>query len=297
MQAGLRELAVQVSRIAEDAGKHALKDQHMPKDLVTLNTVQRDYSRGLKVDDRLSQFIYNRLTYIDPFKGRWEDRTDEWAPGDRYWCVGGVDGVINYSRSMAEWSVTISLFEFNEFGSAQPILGVIHAPALNLTYLAARQQGAIRMRKTPVGEKREKIMPSTVSHLDGSIVSFGMSYVPQEAQHALNVVASLAGKPADIKRIGPVSLDVCKVADGTYDAYFEPHLHERDVPAISAAAVVLWEAQGQLSTWEGGLIHWRSQNDLVATNGQIIQELQPYLINSDCGESYHHHEQKPAGQQ
>ena len=122
----------------------------------------------------------------------------------RYWCVGGVDGVINYSRSMAEWSVTISLFEFNEFGSAQPILGVIHAPALNLTYLAARQQGAIRMRKTPVGEKREKIMPSTVSHLDGSIVSFGMSYVPQEAQHALNVVASLAGKPADIKRIGPV---------------------------------------------------------------------------------------------
>lgn len=111
MQAGLRELAVQVSRIAEDAGKHALKDQLMPKDLVTLNTVQRDYSRGLKVDDRLSQFIYNRLTYIDPFKGRWEDRTDEWAPGDRYWCVGGVDGVINYSRSMAEWSVTISLFE------------------------------------------------------------------------------------------------------------------------------------------------------------------------------------------
>ena len=98
MQAGLRELAVQVSRIAEDAGKHALKDQLMPKDLVTLNTVQRDYSRGLKVDDRLSQFIYNRLTYIDPFKGRWEDRTDEWAPGDRYWCVGGVDGVINYSR-------------------------------------------------------------------------------------------------------------------------------------------------------------------------------------------------------
>ena len=179
MQAGLRELAVQVSRIAEDAGKHALKDQLMPKDLVTLNTVQRDYSRGLKVDDRLSQFIYNRLTYIDPFKGRWEDRTDEWAPGDRYWCVGGVDGVINYSRSMAEWSVTISLFEFNEFGSAQPILGVIHAPALNLTYLAARQQGAIRMRKTPVGEKREKIMPSTVSHLDGSIVSFGMSYLPQ----------------------------------------------------------------------------------------------------------------------
>lgn len=287
MSMGLRDLAVQVSRIAADAGKHALNDQLMPKDLTVLSTAQRDYSNGLKVDDRLSQFIYNRLTYIDPFKGRWEDRTDEWAPGDRYWCVGGIDGVINYSRNMAEWTVTISLFEFNEFGSAQPILGVIHAPALNLTYLAARGQGSIRMRQTPIGEKREKIMPSTVSHLEGSVVSFGMSYIPQEAQHALNVVGSIAGKPADIKRIGPVSLDVCKVADGTYDAYFEPHLHERDVPVISAAAVVLWEAQGQLSTWNGDLVHWRSENDLVATNGQIIDELRPYLLDTHCPEPYH----------
>lgn len=287
MSMGLRDLAVQVSRIAADAGKHALNDQLMPKDLTVLSTAQRDYSNGLKVDDRLSQFIYNRLTYIGPFKGRWEDRTDEWAPGDRYWCVGGIDGVINYSRNMAEWTVTISLFEFNEFGSAQPILGVIHAPALNLTYLAARGQGSIRMRQTPIGEKREKIMPSTVSHLEGSVVSFGMSYIPQEAQHALNVVGSIAGKPADIKRIGPVSLDVCKVADGTYDAYFEPHLHERDVPAISAAAVVLWEAQGQLSTWNGDLVHWRSENDLVATNGQIIDELRPYLLDTHCPEPYH----------
>ena len=217
MQAGLRELAVQVSRIAEDAGKHALKDQLMPKDLVTLNTVQRDYSRGLKVDDRLSQFIYNRLTYIDPFKGRWEDRTDEWAPGDRYWCVGGVDGVINYSRSMAEWSVTISLFEFNEFGSAQPILGVIHAPALNLTYLAARQQARSACARHQWGEARE----------DHAIHSQPPRWLNRELRH---VVCAAGGttcpqcgreprrQAADIKRIGPVSLDVCKVADGTYDA-------------------------------------------------------------------------------
>lgn len=279
MTQGLRDLAIRVAAIAQDAGEHALNDQVTPKDLSILSTAPRDYSRGLNVDSSLTQFIYNRLTYIDAFRGRWDERPEWSNPADRYWCIGGIDGVINYSRNMAEWAVTISLFEFNEHGSAQPIIGVVHAPALNLTYVAARGQGAIRIRRTPLGEKREKIMPSTTNQLDGSVVGFGMSFRPSESKSALEVVARIAGKPADIKRIGPASLDLCKVADGTYDAYFEPYLHDWDVPAVSAGAVVLWEAQGQLSTWNGDLVHWRSENDVVATNGLIIDELRPYLVH------------------
>ncbi len=276
----LRDLAMQVARIAQDAGKHALSNQVTPKNLTELSTTARDYSRGLELDGRLTQFIYNRLTYVNPFNGHWDERSDEWHPGDRYWCIGGIDGVINYTRNMAEWAVTVSLFEFNEFGSAQPIIGIVHAPALQLTYIAARRSGAIRMRATPLGEKREKIIPSTTKSLDGSVIGFGMPFKSVESRHALEIVARIAGRPADMKRIGPASLDLCKVADGTYDAYFEPHLHERDVPALSAGAVVLWEAQGQLSDWHGDLIHWRSENDLVATNGLILDDLKPYLVES-----------------
>lgn len=76
--------------------------------------------------------------------------------------------------------------------------------------------------------------------------------------------------PADIKRVGPASLDLCKVADGTYDAYFEPMLHVWDIPAIAAGTVVVWEAQGTLSRWDGERIHWRHDNDVVASNGLII---------------------------
>lgn len=275
----LRELAMQAASIAQDAGKHALNDQITPKDLGALDIGSRDYSRGLDVDYRLAQFIYNRLTYVDCFQGRWEDRPEHGAPGSRYWCIGGIDGVINYSRNMAEWAVTISLFEFNEHGSAQPIIGIVHVPALALTYLAARGQGAIRIRRTPLGEKREKIMPSTTTKLDGSVVAFGMSFKPEEAQQALDVVYRLAGRPADIKRIGPASLDLCKVADGTYDAYFEPRLHQWDVPAMSAGAVVIWEAQGKLCDWAGGTIHWRQENDIVASNGLVDDELRPYLLD------------------
>lgn len=289
MPQGLRELAMQSAAIAQDAGEHALNDQVTPKDLSMIDPVSHDYSRGLDVDTHLTQFIYNRLAQIDPFQGRWSDRPAYANQGDRHWCIGGIDGVINYSRNMPEWAVTISLFECNEHNVSQPIIGVVHAPALNLTYLAARQEGAIRIRRTPFGEKREKIMPSTTPFIDGSVLGYGMSFRSEESKSALNVVNAIAGRPADMKRIGPASLDLCKVADGTYDAYFEPYLHSWDVSAISSGAVVLWEAEGQLSTWTGDLVHWRSENNVVASNGLIIDELRPYLLQESANNTANTH--------
>ena len=197
--------------------------------------------------------------------------------GQRYWYIGKIDGVINYVRHMSEWTVTAALFEFGPDNEPKPIIGIVHAPALGLTYLAARGAGAVRIHKTTVGEKRDKVVPSMTSSLDGSVLGYGMSFLPGESQRALDVASSLAGRPADIKRVGPASLDLCKVADGTYDAYFEPMLHVWDIPAIAAGTVVVWEAQGTLSRWDGERIHWRHDNDVVASNGLIIRELQHYL--------------------
>ena len=49
------------------------------------------------------------------------------------------------------------------------------------------------------------------------------------------------------------------------------------VAGIAAGTVVVWEAQGTLSRWDGERIHWRHDNDVVASNGLIIRELQHYL--------------------
>ena len=249
----LRQIALEVARILQDAGKHALNDQMNPHDMRKLEVSEDCFHFTSDTDKRLQQFISNRLTYVNVFDGFWQLRPEQCYPGQRYWCVGGIDGVINFARSMPEWAITVTLFEFNDQCSAQPILSIVHAPALGLTYLAVRGSGAIRIRKTPLGDKREK------------------------SQRALDVVAKIAGRPADIKRVGPASLDLCKVADGTYDAYFEPHLHEWDVPAVSAGAVVIWEAQGHLTQWNGESVHWRQENDVMATNGLITNDLSQYL--------------------
>ena len=274
----LQQLALEAARVAQDVGKHAFQAQASPTTMVESHIPDvPGEPPTLPINDRLVPFIENRLTYRDRFNGFWHAHPQQCQPGERYWCVGRIDGAINFVRDMSEWTVTISLFEIDEHGGANPILGVVHAPALELTYLAARGKGAIRIWNTPFGNKRQKIIPTTRASLDGSVISYGMSYVPSESERALHVVAALAGKPADIKRVGPVSLDMCKVADGTYDAYFEPHLHSWDIPAVSAGTVVVREAQGQVSRWDGQDIRWREENDVVASNGLLIDQLRPYL--------------------
>lgn len=248
-----------------------------PHDLSTTMVSPGETKFTSEVNTRLIRYTRARLSEIEPFQGFWEERPEDNQPGERYWCVGNIDGAINFIRNMAEWTVTISLFEFDEHCHARPIMGVSMRPPWASRTWRRRARAPSGYAATPwAGDKREKVMPSITATLDGSVVSYGMSYVPEESKRALSAVASIAGKPADIKRVGPASMDLCKVADGTYDAYFEPHLHKWDVPAVSAGAVVVWEAQGRLRQWNGELIHWRRENDVVASNGLIDDELQPY---------------------
>lgn len=277
----LRQLATEVEGLCEAAGDHALRSQVTPSILRSSQKAPAGSKRGRyasDIDRQLQQFLFQGLDGIEAHKGFWDEMAGNVQAGDRFWCVGNVDGAINYARSLSEWAITVSLFEANENGQIYPILGVVHAPALGLTYLAARGQGAIRIRKTAGIDKREKVMPSTWPHLRDSVISFGMSYFSSESKRALATVEDIAGQPSDIKRIGPVSLDLCKVADGTYDAYFEPSLHSWDIPAVSAGAIVVWESQGHLGRWDGSLINWHQANDIVATNGVIDAELMPYLV-------------------
>ncbi len=277
----LQQLAMQVAKIAQDAGRHAAQDQLTPH---VLKVADNDSEESQKkkyssdIDETVVRYLREKISEVNPLNGFWEEVGSNRQPGDFYWCIGHIDGSINYMRNMPEWTVTVSVFEIGDDGEATPILGVVHAPALHVTYVAAHGHGAIRIRQSSIGDKREAIMPTTTATLKDSVLCFGMSYFPSESMRALKTVSALAGLPSDIKRMGPASLDLCKVADGTYDAYFEPSLHSWDVPAVSAAAVVVWEAQGHLRQWDGSPISWYHTNDVIASNGLVINELREYLL-------------------
>lgn len=275
--ATLRALAERVADVAQKTGEQALRLQLRPHSTHALQE-RPDAAYTADNSDMILKHLRDEVRRIAPLDGFWEDNAAARAPGRRYWALCPLDGVINYARNMSEWTITIAVFEVGQDGEAAPILGVVHAPALGLTYMAGRGAGALRIRRAPGGaEKREQVIPSTAQELDGSVICFGMSYFPAESQLALAKAAQIAGKPADIKRIGPASLDLCKVADGTYDAYFEPRLHSWDVAAVAAATVVIWQAQGTVERWDGQKVRWDSGNDILATNGGLRDDLLPYL--------------------
>ena len=76
----LRQIALEVARILQDAGKHALNDQMNPHDMRKLEVSEDCFHFTSDTDKRLQQFISNRLTYVNVFDGFWQLRPEQCYP-------------------------------------------------------------------------------------------------------------------------------------------------------------------------------------------------------------------------
>jgi 3'(2'), 5'-bisphosphate nucleotidase len=120
----------------------------------------------------------------------------------RYWLVDPLDGTKEFIKRNGEFTVNIALIE-----SGRPTLGVVHAPALELTYLAQRGQGAYRVQNGTRGPIRTRPMPNrpalvvTKSHRDAALETL------------------LAAMPSHDAISRGSSLKFCLVAEGSADLY------------------------------------------------------------------------------
>jgi myo-inositol-1(or 4)-monophosphatase len=73
----------------------------------------------------------------------------------------------------------------------------------------------------------------------------------------------------DLKRIGPASVDICRVAEGVVDGYFELDLEVWD---IGAASLILEEAGGKITDWFGNSREFK-RSPIVASNGKIADDI------------------------
>lgn len=145
------------------------------------------------------------------------------------WVVDPIDGTVNYLFGLPDYAVSIAVVD----GDPDPatwsvIAGAVCAPAHGVTYTAARGGGAHR-QGTP-------IRASQASDPRLSLVGTGFGYDPQLRRRQLDVVAGLISEVRDIRRLGSAALDLCRVADGQLDAYFETGLNPWDMAAGSLIA-------------------------------------------------------------
>lgn len=154
------------------------------------------------------------------------------------WIVDPLDGTVNYLFGIPQWAVSVACRD--EQGL---LCGVVHDPNRSETFRALRGQGAT------VNER-----PLSVSNrdsLDRALVGTGFSYDAEIRYEQARVAALLLPKVRDIRRMGSAALDLCAVACGRLDAFYE-------------APVELWDrSAGELIVREaGGLV-----SDLPAAKG------------------------------
>jgi myo-inositol-1(or 4)-monophosphatase len=182
---------------------------------------------------------------------------------DWTWIVDPLDGTTNFVHGLPFFAVAIALAHGNE-----PVVGVVHAPALGETYVAARGLGAERIG--PDGA-RHPVRVSATTDLADALLATGFSYNRNEPGRDDNAgrLARVLPHCRDLRRLGSAELDLCLTAAGAYDGYWELYLAPYDV---AAGAVVVQEAGGRVTDLDGGQ-QWLHGGQVLASNGALHAQL------------------------
>lgn len=180
---------------------------------------------------------------------------EDQGSGQLVWYVDPLDGTTNFAHGHPFFAVSIALYD-----GADPLAGVVAAPAIGVTWSARRGGGAFR--------NGEPCRVSRVAELRDALCATGFPYdrwtnPDDNVREAHAFLKSAQG----LRRCGSASMDLALVADGTYDTYWEQRLKPWDV---GAGALLVLEAGGRISDYHGGPADPRTGR-LVASNGLVHQ--------------------------
>ncbi|MCE2817611.1 MAG: inositol monophosphatase [Ilumatobacteraceae bacterium] len=177
------------------------------------------------------------------------------------WHIDPIDGTSNFYFDIPMWAVSIGAVD--EHG---PIAGAVYAPALGDMFTAARGEGAT------LNGNRISVRDNTV--LSDALVCTGFSYhVSQREEHAKRV-ATMVGQIRDIRRFGAAAIDLCFVACGRLDAYFEEHLNSWD---LIAGQVIATEAGAIVTNFSGDTV---TPQEVLATQPGVQKALIRLIADS-----------------
>lgn len=172
------------------------------------------------------------------------------------WIIDPLDGTTNFVHGFPMFCVSIG-FEIE----GELVLGYIHQPISGDDYWAVKGGGAFKNGK--------RIHVSKSKKLKDSMITTGFSYQRNDLlESEVKVFSNMVHKSRALRRVGSAALDLCFVAAGQFDGFFEMRLSPWDV---AAGLVILTEAGGHYSDYEGKKYRLGSSS-LIASNGVIHKE-------------------------
>lgn len=212
-----------------------------------------------RYDHESENLLRARLTSATPIPVVGEEHGGLRASGahDATWYVDPIDGTTNFVHGHPFWCVSVGLY----MGDV-PLLGAVVAPSLGVEWAGIVGQGATRSGVA--------CGVSDVAKLDDALLATGFPYDRRTSDdNNFDAFVAIKKKCQAVRRCGSAAINLCLVADGTYDGYWEQKLRPWD---MAAGAAIVMGAGGRVTDYVGQPADVM-KGHVVATNGRIHEEL------------------------
>jgi myo-inositol-1(or 4)-monophosphatase len=187
--------------------------------------------------------------------------------GSVRWIIDPLDGTTNFAHSFPVFSVSIAIEH-----DGRTVAAGVENPYSRERFLAFEGLGATLNGR--------RIRPSTEASLERSLVASGFPYDRRERiDHYLAYWKAFLGRCHGVLRLGSAALDLCSVACGRLEAFWEERLKAWDT---AAGALIVAEAGGRVSSYEGGVFRPGDPN-VLASNGLVHDECVALLAEVAAG--------------
>jgi myo-inositol-1(or 4)-monophosphatase len=179
------------------------------------------------------------------------------APPTCRWIIDPLDGTVNFAHGFPAFCVSIAF-------AADGVLeyGVVYDPMRDELFEGKKGQGAWRNGKP--------VRVSTTARMDRALIATGFPYdIRERVTATMTRVGRVVATAQGVRRAGSAALDMCYVACGRFDGYFEENLKPWDT---AAGLVIVSEAGGKITTFIGGDYDIFAPN-IAVSNGALHEEL------------------------
>ncbi len=181
------------------------------------------------------------------------------------WIIDPIDGTINFSSNIPICAVSIGIEQ-----NGKMIMGAVYNPFMNEMFFAQSGFGATLNEQIIYVSKKDEVEKSCL------VTGFPYTYLDAE-NGPLQVFEKLIRKGIPVRRLGSAALDLCWVACGRFDGFYEHKLQAWD----SAAGFLIVEEAGGKVTDIIGNTYNPYRPGIIATNGKIHEELLGIINNKN----------------
>lgn len=254
------EMAEHMKDWMRQVGEEQVRRMQTPMEITSKSS---EIDLVTEVDIWTEQFLIDRIKHTYPSHQMLTEESGSHSNDSDYeWVIDPIDGTVNYAHGFPLFSISVAL-KYKQ----KPVVGLVYIPMLNEMYETVKGNGAFLNGK--------QIHVSTTEKLRQAVVSTGFPYdratdPDNNVDYFNGVILNVGG----IRRTGSAAIDLCQVAAGRFDGYWEFKLNAWD---IEAGLLLVQEAGGKIKRLqrEKGTFVLVGNDPIFEQLDTILNEVEP----------------------